>query len=739
MKPRVLHLRASNFVGGPEKQILAYARSCADSVETIIGSFCADAEGAELLRAAASQGTATLALPAHSLSQSVRRLTQAVRDSDVRLICAHGYKPALLASMVSRMTKIPYACFLRGWTKEDRKVAIYEMVERWCARHAERVVCLSDMQASRLSNRYKSRIRVVVNAATVRDSTPQQRQAYKQQICAIAGLDPARPVAVAAGRLSPEKGASVLVQAAAILRESCPAVQFVVFGDGVERERLQRQISELKIEANFKLAGYRENFSELIAGADLLVNPSLTEEVPNVVLEAMSAGVPVVATAVGGVPDLGRDGAIALVSPGDSRLLAEAIAAVFRESSDPDAMVRKARARLSEDYSPAKQSEQLHGLYSEFFPTGPEADSARLPRISVLIPVRNEEKRIGSVLEMFRDQEYPADRFEIIVADGISTDRTAEVVESYASKSGVKIRLVNNPGRLSSCGRNAAVAASTGEIVVFSDGHCYVPSRTLLRDAAELFSRTEAGILCRPQPLDFPGSNSFQQTVAAARASWLGHGRDSTIYSTSCEGYVDPSSAGAMYRRELFDQFGGFDESFDACEDVEFNHRLHCAGVRAYISAKLTVFYEPRKSLRKLFQQMMRYGRGRVRLARKHPGSSSFSTLLPAGLVVFLAAGIVAAFTPFFRWWLVAFAVYAGVVLAESFRVAARSGAKKILMLPAVFTAIHTGLGTGLIREWLAGKRLTRSGTTAFVEKQEYADEMKLIEEASTRQEIGTR
>ena len=108
------------------------------------------------------------------------------------------------------------------------------------------------------------------------------------------------------------------------------------------------------------------------------------------------------------------------------------------------------------------------------------------------------------------------------------------------------------------------------------------------------------------------------------------------------EGWVDPSSAGAMYRRELFEQYGGIDESFDACEDVEFNCRLYRSGVKAYISPKLAVYYEPRKSLSGLFRQMVRYGRGRVRLGRKHRGSGSLSQMVPALLVVMFLAGVIA-------------------------------------------------------------------------------------------------
>lgn len=740
MKPAILHLRASNFVGGPEKQILTYALSTADQVETIIASFCDDHEGTALLREAASLGIKTLALPASSLIKSVRALTLAVRESNVRLLCAHGFKPAVAAAIVSRLTGVPYACFLRGWTRENTKVALYESLERLCARIASRVVCLSETQAARLRPVYKSRLRVVVNSAELRNYSPEQRFALKQEICRLAALDPAFPLAVAAGRLSPEKGMAVLVKAAAILRSSTPELQFALFGDGVERARLQQMISDAGLDSTFKLVGHHNNFSELVAGADIVVNPSLTEQMPNVVLEAMSAGVPVVATVVGGVPELGEGGAIKLVTPGQPQELAAAIEQLCSDPTTRCALVQNASARLRQYYSRQIQAEQLRSLYSEFVLLPRRSRTHSLPRISIIIPVRNEEEHISAVLEAFRNQVYPPELFEIIVADGVSTDRTADIIDNFASLPGPVVRLVKNSGRLSSRGRNAGVTAASGEIIIFSDGHCHIPSRTLLRDAADLFAESGAGILCRPQPLDFPGNSSFQHAVAAARASWLGHGRDSTIYSTTFEGWVDPSSAGAIYRRELFERFGGMDEGFDACEDVEFNYRLHRAGVKAYISPKLTVLYEPRKRLIALFRQLVRYGRGRVRLARKYPGSGSWSQLVPAALLLLIVAGLIAPFTPLFRGWTLVIAAYLGIVLVESFRVATRIGAAKFVMLPLVFMAIHTGLGTGMVLEWMTGERKIKSRVPVFfpVQKNAHDEGVKIPAPSNTPQEIGT-
>ena len=127
--------------------------------------------------------------------------------------------------------------------------------------------------------------------------------------------------------------------------------------------------------------------------------------------------------------------------------------------------------------------------------------------------------------------------------------------------------------------------------------------------------RRDFEALSRPQFLDTPENTFFQRAVSLARKSAVGHGLDSTIY-TDKDMYVDPSSSGASYKKSVFDEVGYFDERFDACEDVEFNYRVHKSGRRSFTSLALAVYYYPRTGIRSLFKQMKRYGVGRMRLAR---------------------------------------------------------------------------------------------------------------------------
>jgi GT2 family glycosyltransferase len=284
-------------------------------------------------------------------------------------------------------------------------------------------------------------------------------------------------------------------------------------------------------------------------------------------------------------------------------------------------------------------------------------------------------------------------------------------VEQKASASPVSVRVVDNPRIRSGPGRNAGVASATGDIILFIDGHCEIPSTQLLRDTVTLLEETGADCLCRPQPLIAFSPRGVARIIADARASALGHGRDSLIYNMSHSGFVHPASSGATYRRPVFDRVGMYDESFDACEDVEFNTRVAAAGYKAYTDPRLSVYYEPRSSFRGLFRQMMRYGIGRVRLARKHPESASMSQWAPAVLVAAFAVAIVslAAAIALGNWRvaILAFpaAMFLLITVAASMHLGWRHGLRHVLLGPIAYGCIYLGLGTGMWAEMVGMTR----------------------------------
>lgn len=333
-----------------------------------------------------------------------------------------------------------------------------------------------------------------------------------------------------------------------------------------------------------------------------------------------------------------------------------------------------------------------------------------LPKISVVIPIRNEARYIERTIQYVLDQDYPQDKEEILVVVGDSIDNTVEIVKGMAARD-PRVNFLYNPKNWSSAARNIGLENATGEIITFIDGHTYIDNDQLLQSTAKLMREQEVSVLSRPQFLDTPENSPFQEAVSLARKSIVGHGLDSTIYNDNDQ-LVDPTSSGASYKREVVDKVGRFDERFDACEDVEFNHRVHKAGFGSFTSLKLAVYYYPRESLGRLFQQMSRYGVGRFRLACKHPDTLSPGTLVPLLFTVGLPLlAVLAFFHPITLYlFLAAVGLYALLVIPASLYVAARHGWKFLPLLPPIYLAVHTGLGYGFLKEMV--RKLLGRGTS---------------------------
>ena len=740
-RPRVLHLRASNFVGGPEWQLLRYAELDRDGpCELLFGVYIGPYEGHELRDALKNRGMNVLSLPMESAAASARTLLKVLRKERIGLICTHGYKADILGLVAGGYAGVPVACFLRGWTGENRRVRFYEKLDGMALRFADRVVCLSNSQAKRVSSdpALSPKIRIVTNAINTPAVELSDRAAAREELRERFKLPEDCVVIATAGRLSPEKGAGDLIEAAVQVRKKAANARFLIFGGGALEDELQGKIVQLGLQGVVTIAGFEPNFRKLLAGVDLLVNPSHSEEMPNVVLEGMASGIPVVATAVGGVEEIaGPQKTVRLVPAGNPTAQADAILELIGHPETAAQLGRAGYVRVAEAFSADKQRDQFHELYGEFLPvvqksgastepkippTNNMGDSADVeprrenepPFLSVVLPVRNEEAHLGAVLKQLEEQEYPKDRYEVLVAVGPSTDRTVQVVEHFAQQSRMTVKLLDNPQGLSSAGRNIGARNAKGEYILYVDGHCHIPGKDLLGDAASLFERTGADCLSRPQPLTMQGNSIFQNVVAHARATTLGHGRESTIFATDYEGRVNPSSAGAMYRRTVFERIGYYDESFDACEDVEFNHRVLSAGLTSHVSPRLTVLYQPRSSARLLWKQMMRYGKGRYRLMRKHHDAFSISQLIPTALLLWIVFGALGALIsrPFSIAYGLLLAFYLAIVIYFSIRLGLRYGFGHLWRGPIVYLTIHLGLGAGFLIEALRfGKPGSRAGT----------------------------
>jgi glycosyltransferase involved in cell wall biosynthesis len=164
--------------------------------------------------------------------------------------------------------------------------------------------------------------------------------------------------------LRPEKGHRTFLRAAALVAREHPSAKFVLFGDGSERAALVALASELGIAERVIFAGDRDDIPECLAALDLLVLPSDFESLPNAILEAMAAARPVVATRVGGTPELVEDGQTGYLVPvGDPAAMARRIVELLRDPAKRRAMGEAGRARAGRDFSPATMKQKLEAMY----------------------------------------------------------------------------------------------------------------------------------------------------------------------------------------------------------------------------------------------------------------------------------------------------------------------------------------------------------------------------------------
>ena len=367
----VVHLTASTFHGGPERQMLGLARSLAAGVQTVFLSFAEGGRCRQFLSTARHHGFEAVGLTHDTpyLWAAMREVAGHLDRVGADVLCCHGYKANLVGRLAARRRKIPAVAVARGWTAENFKVRLYERLDRFHLRWMDHVVCVSESQAAKVRRAgvRPEGMSVIYNAIDPsRFHEPDER--YRAKLLRYF-RQPRTHVIGAAGRLSPEKGFSVLVSAAERVLREHPSAGFVLFGEGPERAALQQQINAAGLGQAFVLAGFRADLDRFLPHFDLLVLPSYTEGLPNVVLESFGAGVPVVATAVGGTPEVIDDGASGyLVPPGDADTMAERIGTALDNADELPEMGRMGRLCVQEKFGFAMQAHLYRELFAELCP-----------------------------------------------------------------------------------------------------------------------------------------------------------------------------------------------------------------------------------------------------------------------------------------------------------------------------------------------------------------------------------
>jgi glycosyltransferase involved in cell wall biosynthesis len=362
----VVHLTSSRFFGGPERQMLGLAHGLA--CQSIFLSFAEGGNCQAFLEEARLEGFAANALENDTpfLRAAIEELTGHLHDLAAEILCCNGYKANLLGRIAARRARIPVVAVSRGWTRETWKVRLYEAVDRLHLRWMDRIVCVSEGQGVKVrrlgvpANRVNV-IRNAIRADRFDNSEPDCRERLLDYF-----IDPPKRLVGAVGRLSPEKGFSVLIDAARELAEHDPKIGFIVFGDGAMRRDLLHRIAVAGLMGRFILAGFRNDLDSLLPGLDALALPSFTEGLPNVVLEALAAGVPVVASSVGGTPEVVDDGINGyLVPPGNPEELARRLDDLLASEERRRAMGRRGRQKVCEEFTFEAQARSYARVFAE--------------------------------------------------------------------------------------------------------------------------------------------------------------------------------------------------------------------------------------------------------------------------------------------------------------------------------------------------------------------------------------
>ena len=260
-----------------------------------------------------------------------------------------------------------------------------------------------------------------------------------------------------------------------------------------------------------------------------------------------------------------------------------------------------------------------------------------------MIPARESAATLPTAVASALAQDPKPD--EVVVAVGPSQDATWSVAQRLASRDPDRVRVVDNPAGRTPDALNAAIAASTGQVIARLDAHAELPPGYLATAVATL-ARTHAGNVGGMQAPH--AEDGFARCVAAAMRSPAGTG-GASYRSGRRDGPVDTVYLG-IFRREALEAVGGFDPTFVRNQDAELNLRLARAGYAVWLEPELIVAYRPRGSLRALARQYHGYGRWRRRTAEIHPGSLQVRQLAAPVLVAGLAGAALASLVTRRRW-----------------------------------------------------------------------------------------
>jgi glycosyltransferase involved in cell wall biosynthesis len=319
------------------------------------------------------------------------------------------------------------------------------------------------------------------------------------------------------------------------------------------------------------------------------------------------------------------------------------------------------------------------------------------PMVSIVIPCRNERDFIGGLLENIRDQDYPKDRMEVFVIDGMSDDGTRAIVSNFVEKFSY-VKLVDNEQRVVPHALNRGIKISHGEFIIRMDSHASYPKdyvSKLLYWQQKLGADNVGGVwITRPS-----GDSVRAKAIARVLSHPLGVGDAYFRIGVDEPREVDVVPFGC-YRRDVFDRIGLFDEELVRNQDDEFNARLKNHGGKIFIVPEIEITYYARKRIRDLWRMYFQYGYFKPLVNLKLRTPSNLRQFVPLLFLLSLIVSLVVSvfYRPFFWIFGSLLAIYFVLYFIVSFCIAVKNGIKLLFPLFLSFASVHFSYGTGYLK-----------------------------------------
>ena len=315
--------------------------------------------------------------------------------------------------------------------------------------------------------------------------------------------------------------------------------------------------------------------------------------------------------------------------------------------------------------------------------------------LSVIVPIYQEEKYISKCIDSMLSQDYPKDDLEIILVDGMSKDRTREIVATYTAKYPF-IRMIDNPERIAPCAMNRGIKEAKGDVIMRLDAHVYYPKNyfsLLVEKLNELPGAENVGALCNTLPVN---DSITAQSIAAVLSSSFGMGNSHFRVGADKEMEVDTVPFGCFHK-SIFDKVGLYDEELVRNQDDELNARIIKAGGKIYLIPQLVCEYYARDTAKKVYKMFYQYGVFKPLVNKKLGSPATVRQFFPLFFVLGLLVGpVVCLFLPVL-WWAYFAVIMLWFILATSFSLKDSKNLKRILTQNWIYFVVHFGYGWGYI------------------------------------------